>query len=140
MEALDSLISSLLQVLLSLYDVVIALATLILPWTPLLGWIAFWLLAVDWTKLRPILLKGGWLGLLLGGFVMILVWGTVAPPEDGYHAMLGMSLSNYVGKTVYVSFLFVIMFLCGSVQLSGIVDRLLNFDQKREDTPQPAAH
>jgi len=44
------------------WDVLIALIVLIGPWTPLIAWIAFWLLAVNWEKLYPVLAKGGAIG------------------------------------------------------------------------------
>jgi hypothetical protein len=50
---------------------------------------------------------------------------------------VGLSLSNYVGKTVYVTALVCIMFLCGSVQLSGCCAACCRFE---EDEPHAAAH
>ncbi len=121
MEALGNLVDSVSQLFFALFDIVTNLAALVFPWAPLIAWIAFWLLAVNWVKLREIFLRGGWVGFLLMAFVMILVWGAVAPPASGSHNLLGLELSNYVGKTVYVTLLFVIILLCGSVQLAGVV-------------------
>ena len=134
---LSNLIDSLIQLFQVLFDLVISLGGVILPWLPLIAWVAFWLLAVDWSKLRGQMVRGGFLAVVLIGLMMILVWGTAAPPADGSHHMLGLKLSNYVGKTVYVTMLLSVMFLCGSVQLSGSVDRFLNFP---EDSPEPHAH
>ncbi len=53
--------------------------------------------------------------MLLFGFAMILIWGVINPPPNGHHYLLGLTLSNFVGKTVYVTTLLAIMFLCGSV-------------------------
>ncbi|MGE0377016.1 MAG: hypothetical protein AB7Q45_16520, partial [Planctomycetaceae bacterium] len=71
-------------------------------------------------NLRRVLLSGGWLGGLLIMLVAIVGWGSIAPPESGTHSLLGLTLSNFVGKTVYVTSLAVIALLCGSVQLSGL--------------------
>jgi hypothetical protein len=49
---------------------------------------------------------------------MVLVWGTVSP-GTGTSDFFGLHVSNFVEKTVYVSGLFVIMFLAGALQLSG---------------------
>lgn len=133
----SDLYASLIKLFYVLFDVVISVGGIILPWLPLIAWVAFWMLAVDWSKLRSHMVRGGFLGVILMGLMMILIWGTVAPPADGAHHMLGLKLSNFVGKTVYVTFLFSIMFLCGSVQLSGSVDRFLNFT---EDAPEPQHH
>ena len=112
------LLQSLLDLVLAFWNVIEALVWMLIPWSPLFAWIAFWTFAVNWTNLRSVLLKGGWIGLLLIGLVWVLVWGSVAPPV-GKHEIFGLSLSNYVGKVVYVTMLYCIMFLCGSVQLSG---------------------
>lgn len=122
LEALGALI-------LAFVGLIAAVASLIAPWWPLIAWIAFWMLAVNWQKLYPVISSGGWIAMLLLWFTMILVWGVVAPPADGYHHLLGLDVENYFGKMIYVTGLFVIMAICGSVQLSGVCDRWLRFDE-----------
>ncbi len=136
MEALGNLVESLQQLFFSLVNIVASLGALVLPWTPLILWVGYWLLCVNWIRLRTIFLRGGWIGFLLLGFVTILVWGAVAPPPSGSHNLLGLQLSNYVGKTVYVTFLWCIILLCGSAQLSGAVKPL--FADNEADDPAPA--
>ena len=126
---MQALWDSLVQLVGALVNVVVSAGGLILPWTALIAWIGFWLFAVNWVKLRSVLLSGGWTGLALIGFVWILVWGVVAPPADGTHFLLGLSVSNFVGKTVYVTTLICIMLLCGAVQLSGLVDGCVDFSR-----------
>lgn len=128
---------SLLDLVSSIWVLATILFKLVLPWTPLIAWVAFWSLAVNWVKYRAVLLKGGWTGLAFIGLMMILIWGLISPPADGVHYVFGLSLSNFVGKTVYVTALFSIMFLCGSVQLSGACGSLICF--KHEDE-EPADH
>lgn len=106
-----------------------AVVQALIPWTPLIAWIAYWTLAVDWVRLRSILLQGGWVGVMLIALTAVLVWGVVAPPVDGMHSLLGLHVSNFVGKTMYVTALLVIVLLCGSVQLSGLCGRLVNLEQ-----------
>lgn len=125
---MPELFDSLLNLIQAVWQVALNLLLLILPWVALIAWVAWWLLAVNWVRLRETLLKGGLIGYALFYFMMILIWGVCAPPEGGSHYLFGMTLSNFVGKTVYVTMLFVIMFVCGSVQLSGAVDRFLNFE------------
>ncbi len=100
---------------------------------PLLAWLAFWLFAVNWVKLRAVLLSGGWIGLALFGLVAILAWGLIAPPADGHHYFFGLTLSNFVMKTVYVTGLISIMLLCGSVQLSGACGSWACFPEPKEE-------
>ncbi len=115
---MDALLKSLTEVGYSLWDLLGALFAVLLPWTPLLAWIVFWLFAVNWTRLRETLAKGGWVGLVLIGVVMVLIWGSIAPGA-GTSDFFGLHVSNFVEKTVYVSGLYVIMFLAGALQLSG---------------------
>ena len=71
------------------------------------------------------------------GLVMVLVWSVVAPPENGSHYLFGLNVSNIVGKTVYVTSLLTILFLCGAVQLSGACGSLTLF---AEDVPEDDHH
>ncbi len=95
---------------------------------------------MNWTKLRSVLLQGGWVGLVLLGFLAVLVWGTVAPPAAGAHQFFGLTLGNFVGKTVLVTALICIMLLCGSVQLSGACGSLCQFEEPAEDEDHHAPH
>lgn len=133
---MDLLLTNLSTLLTSLVGVVWALFLLALPWIALFGWVAYWLLAVDWPKLRKTLLfEGGIVGVVLLGLVMVLVWGCVAPPPSGKHFLLGLSVGNFTGKLVYVTALFFIAAMCGSVQLSGAVNSLV--DLRQPETPPP---
>ena len=130
---------SLQQLLSALLDLALVFAGLIVPWVPLFAWIVFWTFAVNWTRLYEIIRrKGGIVGVVLVGLVAILVWGSIAPPPQGRHFMPGLSVSNYVGKTVYVTMLTCIMFLCGSLQLSGCCSQCCSFDD--DAAPSDAAH
>ncbi|GAB4140742.1 MAG: hypothetical protein Tsb009_10210 [Planctomycetaceae bacterium] len=137
-EANGGLIESLGDLIVALWDVFVSLAVLVAPWWPLIAWVAFWLFAVNWVKFRAVLLEGGWIGLVLLGLLMVLVWGTIAPPAEGTHSIFGLTLSNYVGKTVYVTTLFSIMFLCGSVQLAGSWPACCQFAD--DDQPEEESH
>ena len=133
------LFDSLLNLITAAADVVLQVVQLVLPWTALIAWVAFWLLAVNWVKYREVLVKGGLVGVILIGLCMILIWGLIAPPADGHHYLFGLTLSNFVGKTVYVTAMFCIMFLCGSVQLSGCCSSLCCFADD-DDSAEEVAH
>lgn len=123
------LLHALVNVLQSLVELLAAAARTVAPWTALIAWVAFWTLAVDWTKLYPVLAKGGIIGALLIGFVAVLVWSVVAPPPDGHHYLFGLTLSNVTGKLVYVTGLALIVAACASVQLSGACRSLVDFSE-----------
>lgn len=139
---MNELLESLLALVTALWSFLSAVFTLVLPWTPLLAWVAFWLLAVNWVKYAAVLAKGGWTGLVFTGFMIIMMWGLIAPPEAGVHYVLGLSLSNFVGKAVYVVSLIVISFLCGAAQMSGACGSLVCFkdDEESADQSHAAAH
>ena len=73
MDALYQLLDSLLQLMIALWSTFYSLAVLVLQYAPLIAWVAFWLLADNWEKYRHVLANGGWIGLILIGFVMVLV-------------------------------------------------------------------
>lgn len=134
---------SLLQFLLAAWNLLVSLLGLLVEWPvlPALAvWIIIWLFAVNWFQLRKVMLSFGWIGVLLIGFVMVLVWGVVSPPADDAHHILGLSLSNFVGKTVYVTGLFCIMFLCGAVQLSGCCAGCCSFEEEEQQADPVTMH
>jgi hypothetical protein len=140
MDAVLDLLNSLINVARSLLDVLVSLLRIILPWLPLLAWIGFWLFAVNWSKAFPILRRGGAIGVLLAMFIAVLVWGSVAPPEGGTHSLLGLAVSNYAGKFMYVTMLACMALLCGSVQMSGALGRLAEFPEPVADDHHGHGH
>ena len=70
----------------------------------------------------------------------VLVWAAVAPPENGKHLMLGLSVGNHAGKFIYVTMLTCIALLCGSAQLSGSFGRLGEFPEEPADDDHGHAH
>lgn len=129
------LLQSLWNVFVALAGLVVAIVQFLIPWTPLIAWVAFWLLAVNWKKLYPILspARGGWIGVLLTALMTILIWSSISIPADGMHHMYGLNLSNGVGKTVYVTGLIVIAAFCGNVQLTGCCDKYCWFREPQNE-------
>lgn len=134
------LLTSLGDLIVAAWGLLKALGSLALtpPWLPLAAWIAFWLCAVNWTKFRDLLIhKGGLLGLILIAAVTALIWGVVDPEP---HQLLGLSVSNFVGKIVYVTGFLCLMFLCGSVQLSGCCQQWCEPDLPSGDSHGHGGH
>lgn len=130
------LLTSLWNVIVAVFSLLIVLLQTLIPWTPLIAWVAFWLFAVNWRQLYPVLAKGGMIAVLLIGLMAVLVWSMIAP-DPAEHVLFGLHVSNAVGKIVYVTGLIVIAFLCGSVQLTGCCGNLYRFE---EPQPAPAEH
>ena len=134
-----TVLESLVQFFWSGVDVLNAVFQLLEPHLGFYLGLAFWIIfctgALNWVRLRRIILSGGWIGVLLIAFAAVIVWGSIAPPEGGKHFILGAPLSNFPGKMVYVTGLICIMFLCGSVQLA------LNPPEEEQATiPQSHSH
>ena len=128
------LFDSLIALVVALFHVVRALVVFVLPYLPLIAWVGFWTLAVNWVKLYEVLFrKGGIVGLLLICLMWVLIWGLIAPPIDGTHAMFGLKVGNFVAKFVYVASLVSIMFLGASVQMSGLLNCCCHFEEPAAD-------
>ncbi|MBM4075507.1 MAG: hypothetical protein FJ267_07675, partial [Planctomycetes bacterium] len=56
-DTMNELFVNIQALLIASWDVLISVLALVLPWTPFFGWIAFWLFAVNWTKLRDVLFR-----------------------------------------------------------------------------------
>lgn len=137
-----TLLKSLVALLHAAFSVVSATFFLLLPYLGLICWVGYWLLAVNWTKLYELLFKKGAIvsfSLLI--IFWVLVWCTVSPPADGYHDWFGFKVGNVVGKLVYVVGLTSLAFICGSVQLSGAVNRFIDFsDELATEALDAAGH
>ncbi|SFI34153.1 hypothetical protein [Planctomicrobium piriforme] len=131
------LLNSLWQVLVAVSGLLNVLLALLLPWMPLFAWVAFWLLAVNWKQLYPVLQRGGWIGVVLTMLVAIFAWTAIAIPAGGQHHLFGLHVDNMFGKTVYVCGLTMIAFLCGTFQLSGGCDRWLRFEPEAANSEAP---
>jgi hypothetical protein len=124
------LLNSLQQVGIALLHFAGDVLQVLLPWLPLFAWIAFWLLAVNWLQLWPILFqRGGWIGVALIFAMTVLVWSVIAPPPDGMHHILGLNVSNMTGKLAYTTALTLIAFLCGTAQLNGVCKSCIHFEE-----------
>lgn len=55
-------------------------------------WMAFWLWAVNWKKVWPVLADGAWAPCVLLGLVIALAWSRVVPVS---HDFLGFTLPNF---------------------------------------------
>jgi hypothetical protein len=136
---MEALLQALLQLASSFWTLLIALLVIVIPWAPLAAWVVFWLLAVNWVKLRETLARGGWIGVALIAAMAVLVWGSVTPGAGGFD-FFGLKVSNFVEKTVYVSGLVCIMFLAGALQLSGFCSQWCRFEEPALEEAHHDAH
>jgi hypothetical protein len=83
-------------------------------WLLLLVWIAWWLWAVNWKKVWPVLAQGGWLVVSLLVIIGALVWSMIAP-DTGY-LLGGLVGSAFWRHLVLVALLALVALVCGWLQ------------------------
>jgi hypothetical protein len=100
--------------------VVRLLGVLAWPWLPLAVWAVYWLVLVDWSRLLPVLSRGGWLVI---GAVLALglaVWCLTVPVLPDGERWLGLLVDSGVAKFLNASVLVAIAVVAGAIQLSGL--------------------
>lgn len=77
-------------------------------------WVTWWLWAVNWKKLWPVLALGGWLPTVLLVLISAVVWSRVDPvPCSGFGFFV---LPNFVWQLGCVSALAAVALFCGWLQ------------------------
>jgi hypothetical protein len=81
-----------LQVLIDLAKLVGSLLSLAGQWWLLIAWFAWWLLAVNWKKVWPVLAQGAWLPVLFLLVIAALAWSRMFP---SHRNVLGVTVANF---------------------------------------------
>jgi hypothetical protein len=100
---------TLYQLVDALWTLLSALGAAIMHWSLLLAWLAWWLLAVNWSKLWPVLARGAWLPVVLLMTVAALVWSQIAPSDWA-------GVPNFWWQLGGVGLLGAVTLLCGWLQ------------------------
>jgi hypothetical protein len=101
-------------------------------WLLLLVWLAWWLWAVNWKKVWPVLAQGGWLVVVLLMIIAALAWSEIAP-DSGY-LFGGLVVSSaFWGHLIVVAILVLLALACGWLQ--GV----LGWEPAEVDLEPPAA-
>ena len=111
-ELLDKLGSLAVSVL----ELVAAVLALALHWAPLMAWLAWGLLIVDWRNVWPPLRRGGWVAMVLLAAGGALAWNALSP---GPIEVAGWVREGYLGK------LWVSLGVVFSAVLCGLIQRLV---------------
>lgn len=77
-------------------------------------WCVFWLSAVNWKKVWPVLAQGGWAPAVLIGLVVTLAWSRI--DERSCNCLGFMTLPNFWWQFGTVSTLAAIALFCGWLQ------------------------
>lgn len=95
-------------------DLLAAFVLLVTPWLPLGAWAVFWLFAVDWMRLRRILVpQSGMVGLLLIAVFAAWISTLIAPVTT--NSLLLPVVERIAVLTTWI----VVMMTCGALQLLG---------------------
>lgn len=95
--------------------------SLVWPWLPLVTWALFWLLIIDWSRLLPVLSRGGWLVIALMSTAALAIWMVVSPVPEGVEVWLGLKLDLLVARFVKLSLIAAVAIGAGAIQLSGLL-------------------
>lgn len=76
-------------------------------------WMAFWLFAVNWKKLWPVLAEGAWAPVVLLGLISALVWSRVLPSSCN---CIGVTIQNFWWQLGSVSALIGVALFSGWLQ------------------------
>jgi hypothetical protein len=94
-------------------ELVVAVGALVLQWSPLIIWLAWWTFAVNWRKTREWLRQGAWAPLVLLLLMIALVWSRLMPSSV---TLAGVRLANFWWQLGAVTIIVGLTFLCGVVQ------------------------
>jgi hypothetical protein len=105
---------TLVQLVETLYTLVVQTGLLALRHALLLVWVAWWLWGVNWGKAWGVLARGGWMVVVLLTVVTALVWASIAP---GTFDVLGLfTLANFWWQLAAVTLIVLLALFCGWVQ------------------------
>ena len=81
---------------------------------PLLVWVVWWLWAVNWKRLWPVLAHGGWAPAVLLLVMAAVVWSRLEPVP--YAGLPGVAVPNFVWQLAAAAGLAAVALFCGWVQ------------------------
>jgi hypothetical protein len=102
------------QLVVNLGTLLVLLLALALRWSLVIAWLAWWLFAVDWKKVWPVLARGAWAPVLLLLLIVALVWAQLEPAEGTFLGVV--SVPNFWWQLGGVSVLTAVALLCGWLQ------------------------
>jgi hypothetical protein len=86
----------------------------LVQWWIVVAWFAWWLWGVDWTRVWPVLARGGWVVVLLLVVVAALAWSEIAPRESEETGLF--ALSNFWWHLAAASAIVALTLFCGWLQ------------------------
>lgn len=81
---------------------------------PLLLWVVWWLCAVNWKRMWPVLGQGGWAPAVLLLMMVAVVWSRLQPYPAGWFP--GVAVPNFLWQLLAVGGLALLALFCGWLQ------------------------
>jgi hypothetical protein len=110
----NDIIQSLVQLVTTLFQLLMEVGGLALENALLIVWVAWWLWAVNWTKAWDVLARGGWMVVVLLTILAALVWSALAPSNMDLFGLF--PLANFWWQLGAVTGLVLLALFCGFVQ------------------------
>jgi hypothetical protein len=104
----------LVQLVVTLFALVVAVGTLLVRNGLLIAWVAWWLWGVNWSKGWGVLARGGWVVVVLLTVLAAMVWAAIAPSR--YDVFGQFQAPNFWWQLVASTLLVLLALFCGWVQ------------------------
>lgn len=125
------LLNSLQELVFAVWNVITAIGQLAINHWFLLAWIAYFLFAVHWAKAFDVFSKGGWVAASLVSVAVISLLSTVSNIGSSQTAVFGWKVNSVAGTVASSMVYLAIAFVCGSIQMSGLPGKVLDWFQRR---------
>jgi hypothetical protein len=83
-------------------------------WPLIILWILWWLLAVNWKKMWPVLAIGAWLPLILVVILAAFVWSRIEPGPGNFLGLV--TIESFWWQLGNLAFLVALALFCGYLQ------------------------
>ncbi len=110
MESLSRIMHTLVELATNLANLGLELLQLTSSFSLLIVWVVWWLLAVNWKRMWPVLGRGAWAPLLILGVFSAFVWSRIQPMS------CSCGLGNFWWQLGFVGLLMGVALICGWLQ------------------------
>jgi hypothetical protein len=131
----EDLAHSFVQLLIALGHVAGDLLALAAGWLLLIVWLVWWLWAVNWRRIWPVLAQGAWMPVVLLLVVAAIVWSQISPSTITLFG--AVPLGNFWWQLGAVALLAGLALFCGWLQgVFGGVPPDINLEPPPPVTPE----
>jgi hypothetical protein len=118
MESVGQMLAQLWTIIVNQVQVLWLLLVLVFGvftrWPLIILWILWWLLAVNWKKMWPVLAMGAWLPLILVVILAAFVWSRIEPGPGNFLGLV--TIESFWWQLGNLAFLVALALFCGYLQ------------------------